>query len=121
MIDIFDSAAIVHDAGPFPAVAEVEGMPDLVNGLFGKAFIKVLMAADQGESFIEAVCGYDTGFSSQLRLPVNVGQDRDEEIHFGNGQDLNGMGWCQISQFFKDDGGEVLVTDGIKGEADIFQ
>jgi hypothetical protein len=49
---------------------------------------KYVMRVYGREVFFEATGGYDAGFSTQLCFSVDMGENRDKEVHMGYGKRL---------------------------------
>jgi hypothetical protein len=99
-----------------PAVTKTKGVPELMDGLLGNPDTEDLEAGCWGKAFLQPVGGYDAGLSAQLGLPIDVGQDRNKEIHFNNGNHLDRVRGSQAGQLFKDRGGMILISAWVKGK-----
>ena len=68
----------MHDAGVVLTVAEFKGMPKFVDGLLDNTAEECLPGVDWRKVFFESVGRYDRGLSAQLRLSIDMGQNRDK-------------------------------------------
>jgi len=64
-------------------------MPQFMKGFFDKAFFIVFRNIHGRESFFEPKCRYDTCSSGELRLTVDMRQDRNKKIDIGNCDDFD--------------------------------
>ena len=119
-IDILNSAAVMHDAGMFLTVAQVECMAQFMSCFFDDTLDKVWEGA-HFQAFIKPVCGDNAGLAAELGFSVNMGQYGNEQVDPGYGQDLDGIGGRQQGQLFKDQGRVVLFAAGIQGKPDILK
>jgi hypothetical protein len=71
------------------AMEKIEGMSQFVDGFLEHTGQECILCMHGGKPLFQSKCGYDAGFSIELCLTVNIGQDRNEEVHVGNGKDFN--------------------------------
>jgi len=70
---------------------------------------------------IQPIGGDNAGGSAQLGLAVDVGQDRNEEIDVGQGQDFEGTGRRGFREPLQDRRRVVLLAAGIEGKGNVSQ
>jgi hypothetical protein len=74
----------VHETGVLWAMAEVEGVPQFMDSFLDNPMKKYSLRVYGREIFFEATGGYDAGIPTQLCFSVNMGENRNEEVHVGD-------------------------------------
>jgi hypothetical protein len=115
-VHIPDGAAVVHNAGSIRAVTEIEGVAQLMHGLFDDTALVGFRIGRETEAFTEPVGGDDAGFSAQLGFSIDVGEDGDEKVHSRDGQNLGPLVGQQSSQLFQNGGGMDLIPHRVRDE-----
>jgi len=103
-VNILYATAVMHDAGPFRAVAQRESMAQFVNGFFAEAAVHRRIGNRGIKALLKAIGGYDGGLAPQLGFAVNVSENRYEQVGLGDGDDLQ----CVIRRH----SGELLKNHG---------
>lgn len=74
-----------------------------------------------GKTLFQSKCGNDAGLSIKLCLTVYIGQDRNEEVHVGNGEDLNRGSRGSFREFFQYESRVILFPALIKSKIEILK
>lgn len=84
------------------AMAETEGVPQLVDGLLFKTEMEGLWVIHGGASLFQSMGRYDACFTTQLGFAIYMCENWDEEIFCTNCQHLDCMSRCQVGYLFYD-------------------
>ena len=120
-IDITLIAAVMHQTGMFPTMAQLKGMTQLMDGLLDNAAEKRFLRVQGIVSLIKPNGGYNAGLTAQLGFAVNMRQNGDEQIHLGNGQNLEGVDRGLQGELVQNGGGMVLIAIWVKRKLKVIQ
>lgn len=62
---------------------EIKGVAQFMDSLFDNPVEKYVLRVYGREVLLESTGGYDAGSSTQLCFSVNMGENRDKEVHMG--------------------------------------
>jgi hypothetical protein len=65
------------------AMAEIEGVAQFMDRFLDNPVEKYVLRVYGREVFFESTGGYDAGSPTQLCFSVNMGENRDKEVHMG--------------------------------------
>ncbi|VTR66579.1 hypothetical protein DESC_480289 [Desulfosarcina cetonica] len=121
VVDVTDTAAVVHQALVVLAVPQVKGMPQLVGALLDDTRQIPPSLAGGRNPVIQPTGGNDATDSAQLGLAVDMGENRDKQVARCQGKHPEGVRRRLFGQFLEDCGGVELSAPGIPGKIDIIE
>ena len=67
----------------FWAMPKIKRVAQFMDGFLDNPVEKYVLWVDGRQLFFESTGGYDAGSSTQLSFSVNMGENRDKEVHIG--------------------------------------
>lgn|GEM_PF-2228105 len=95
-------------------------MAQFVKRLLENPTTKSFLTAYWSKAFPQPEGRYDTGLSTELRFPVNMGQNGNEQVNPGNRQDTECLPWGLSGESLQDQCGMILLAACIIGKPNIF-